>query len=204
VKELALAPSRVVLATHNERKVDELCNLLQSLPVEFVSLSVVAPDAPAAVEDGVTLEENVKHKALFYANLLGEPCLADEFSITVDGEVMTDQTESALVDELTAAHTDRVEAVYTCALTLAYPNDGWPLTVTGTLDGEVRVDSHGDDGYVYDGHFWLASGHTLADASETERARLSPRRRAANHLRDAVMRRWAVPVGQVTVYPVSD
>ncbi len=53
---------KIVLATHNRHKVEEIRHILSDLPVELLSLDSF-PEIGEIVEDGETLEENARKKA---------------------------------------------------------------------------------------------------------------------------------------------
>ena len=73
--------TRVVLATRNAHKVEELREILadvcDELGLEIVGLDAF-PDAPDVVEDGVTFEQNAILKAASAAQVTGLPALADD------------------------------------------------------------------------------------------------------------------------------
>ena len=53
---------KVVLATHNRHKVEEIRNILAGLDVELLSLDAF-PEIGEIEEDGDTFEENARKKA---------------------------------------------------------------------------------------------------------------------------------------------
>ncbi|MDZ4046459.1 MAG: non-canonical purine NTP pyrophosphatase, partial [Rhodoglobus sp.] len=72
---------RIVLATHNAHKVEELTRILGPALEGF---ELVAYDGPEAVEDGATFEANALIKARAAAAHTGLPALADDSGICVD------------------------------------------------------------------------------------------------------------------------
>ena len=72
---------RVVLATHNAHKVEELRRILAPL---LPGLEVIAYDGPEPVEDGATFTENALIKARAAAAHTGLPAIADDSGICVD------------------------------------------------------------------------------------------------------------------------
>jgi XTP/dITP diphosphohydrolase len=71
----------VVLATHNQHKVEEFQRILGAA---MPGLRVVAYDGPEPVGDGVTFAENALIKARAAAEHTGLPALADDSGICVD------------------------------------------------------------------------------------------------------------------------
>lgn len=72
---------KIVLATHNAHKVDELRKILGPA---LDGIELVGYDGPEPVEDGDTFEENALIKARAAAAHTGLPALADDSGISVD------------------------------------------------------------------------------------------------------------------------
>lgn len=73
---------KVLIATTNNGKIQELSRLLKDLSVQLVSLK----DAGIHVdveETGTTYEENAELKAKFYANLSGLPAISDDGGLEI-------------------------------------------------------------------------------------------------------------------------
>ena len=75
--------SKLVLATHNPAKVKEYRSLLQGLPCQMVTLKEEGIEATVS-EEGNTLEENARRKAIAYAQFSGLLTLADDSGLEVD------------------------------------------------------------------------------------------------------------------------
>ena len=73
----------ILVATRNPDKVREIEAILRGLDVSLVSLERF-PDAPAAVEDGLTVEENALKKARTVRDATGVTALADDTGLEVD------------------------------------------------------------------------------------------------------------------------
>jgi putative transposase len=76
--------SRIVIATGNPHKVEELRRLLALPGVEFLGLGDLPDGGPEPEETGDTFEANASIKALAYAARTGLPCLADDSGLEVD------------------------------------------------------------------------------------------------------------------------
>ncbi len=72
---------RVVVATHNAHKVQELTRILGPA---LAGIELVAYDGPEPVEDGTTFEQNALIKARAAAAHTGLPAIADDSGICVD------------------------------------------------------------------------------------------------------------------------
>ncbi len=72
---------KLVLATHNAHKVEELRRILGD---SLDGIELVAYDGPEPVEDGATFEANALIKARAAAAHTGLPAIADDSGITVD------------------------------------------------------------------------------------------------------------------------
>ena len=82
--------NELVVATHNQGKVEEFKTLMKDLPIDIKYLAdFEAVEAPA--ETGRTFAANARQKATYYAKKLGKPCIAD--ALTGDGKGANTQTE---------------------------------------------------------------------------------------------------------------
>jgi XTP/dITP diphosphohydrolase len=75
---------RLVVATTNPGKLEELTALLAGLPLEVRAVSEVLPDLPAVVEDGSGFAENAVKKARAVARATLMLSLADDSGLEVD------------------------------------------------------------------------------------------------------------------------
>jgi|GEM_PF-228313 len=74
--------NELVVATHNQGKVEEFKTLMKDLPIEIKYLAdFEAVEAPA--ETGRTFAANARQKATYYAKKLGKPCIADDSGLEV-------------------------------------------------------------------------------------------------------------------------
>ena len=77
------AGGRLVAATHNAGKLDEIRDLLAPFPVEIVSAKALGLPEPEETEE--TFVGNARIKAHAAAKASGMPALADDSGIEVDG-----------------------------------------------------------------------------------------------------------------------
>ena len=74
--------NELVVATHNQGKVEEFKTLMKDLPIDIKYLADFdAVEAPA--ETGRTFAANARQKATYYAKKLGKPCIADDSGLEV-------------------------------------------------------------------------------------------------------------------------
>lgn len=73
---------KLLIATRNEGKLQEISKFLSDLSLEIVSLTDLGI-AGEVEEDGKTYEANAKKKALFYAKRSGIPAIADDGGLEI-------------------------------------------------------------------------------------------------------------------------
>jgi XTP/dITP diphosphohydrolase len=194
-------PLRVVLATHNAHKVQELTRILGA---QLDGFELVAYDGPEPVEDGDTFTENALIKARAAAAHSGLPSIADDSGICVDalggapgihsaryaGTRRDADNVAKLLSEL-ASSTDRT-ARFECAAALVIPRNDTEGTddaatpewvETGTWHGSVLSEAVGVSGFGYDPVF-RPDGYEVSAAELTadEKNRVSHRALAFGRL----------------------
>ncbi|MEF2975662.1 RdgB/HAM1 family non-canonical purine NTP pyrophosphatase [Subtercola sp. YIM 133946] len=185
---------RVVLATHNQHKVEEFQALLgESLP----DLEIVAYDGPEPVEDGVTFAENALIKARAAAAHTGLPALADDSGLCIDvlngapgifsarwaGHGRGDAANrDLLLDQLGDVLDEHRGAAFACTIALVVPEPGGTdapaveETVEGLWRGRLARRASGSNGFGYDPLF-IPHGLavTAAELSPAEKNAISHR-----------------------------
>lgn len=177
------ATLRVVVATHNAHKVEELQRILGA---QVPDLELVAYDGPAPVEDGDSFAANALIKARAAAAHTGVPAIADDSGISVDalggapgihsayysGERDDAANVQHLLSELAALGPDADRtAQFTCAAALVDPSetvDGAPFETVelGIWPGRVASEAAGGGGFGYDPIF-VPDGLTVTSAEIT-------------------------------------
>jgi XTP/dITP diphosphohydrolase len=185
---------RLVLATRNAHKVDELRRILADagLDVELVGVDAF-PAVPDVAETGTTFAENALLKAHAVAAATGLPSVADDSGLCVDvlggmpgvfsarwsGAHGDDRANLALVlAQIEDVPDDRRSAHFACAAALALP-DGVERVVEGRLSGALARAPRGTNGFGYDPVF-VPEGHTrtTAEMTPSEKDAISHRGRA--------------------------
>ncbi|GGG78943.1 non-canonical purine NTP pyrophosphatase [Salipiger pallidus] len=156
---------KLLVATHNKGKLDEIRDLLAPYGVSVVGAAEM--DLPEPVEDGTTFVENARIKAHAAAKATGLPALSDDSGIEIDalngapGVYTADWAETEtgrdFLMAMTRAHDELVAsdaeqpwtARFCCTLVLAWP-DGHDEVFPGTMEGAVVWPMRGEQGHGYD------------------------------------------------------
>jgi len=196
---------RLVLASGNPGKVNELESLLDGLVAEIRPQSFYY--VPEAAETGTTFIENAIIKARNAAAHTGLPAVADDSGLEIpalDGAPGVrsarwagddaDQTanNARLCDELIDLGPHERTALYRCVLVyMRHADDPAPLIAEGHWVGEVTDQPRGTGGFGYDPHFYLPEqGCTAAELDAATKNRLSHRGQALGHLRSRMEALW--------------
>jgi len=182
---------RLLVATHNKGKLEEISALLEPFGVSVAGAADM--DLPEPVEDGTTFVENARIKAHAAAQATGLPALSDDSGIEIDaldgapGVYTADWAETEtgrdFVMAMTRAH-DALQASgapepwtarFCCTLVLAWP-DGHDEVFPGVMAGRVVWPMRGDQGHGYDPIF-VPDGYdvTFGEMDRWEKNRISHR-----------------------------
>jgi XTP/dITP diphosphohydrolase len=188
---------RVVLATGNPGKLQELRSLLEPLAIEVAPLAAFTRTSIA--ETGQTFVENAILKARHAAQVSQLSAIADDSGLEVDslqgapgiysaryaGEHASDEDNlrkllAALAGRPAAERTAR----YCCALVyMRGPTDRFPLIAQASWEGRITDAPRGRGGFGYDPIFELPQrGLTAAELPAAEKNRLSHRGQALRRL----------------------
>jgi XTP/dITP diphosphohydrolase len=191
---------RIVLATRNAHKVQEIGEALGLPGVELVGVDAF-PDVPEVVEDGDTFEANAVKKAREVAAAVGTTAMADDSGLVVDalggepgvrsarfaGDAADDAANRKLLRErMRDVPAARRTARFVCVLALAEA-DGTARTWEGRCEGTLLFEDRGTGGFGYDPLF-VPEGleRTFAEMSGAEKAVISHRGRAIAAMRPAL------------------
>lgn len=172
--------ARLVLATHNAHKVDEVWAILEPLVPGLTRADVASAadlGAPAPVEDGTSFQENALIKARALAAATGLPAIADDSGISVDIMGGAPGIFSALWSGRHGADRENLElllaqmadirdphrgAAFVCAAVLVSP-DGAETVAVRELRGRLTTAPAGAHGFGYDPIF-VADGQAVTNA----------------------------------------
>ena len=182
------AGHRLVIASHNPGKVEEIAALLAPFAVETIAAGALG--IPEPEETGDSFEANAALKARTAAEASGQPALADDSGLVVpalggapgiysarwagpakDFQVAMERVHRELGDK------DR-SARFVAVLALALPGDREEL-FRGEVEGSLTWPLRGDRGFGYDPIF-IPQGATLTfgEIDPVAKHRISHRARA--------------------------
>lgn len=159
------APARFVLASHNENKLRELQEILQSADIDpQLLINARGIGAPEPVEDGISFAENSLIKARALAAHTGLAAIADDSGLSVEilggapgifsarwaGQHGDDAANLALLmNQLKDVAPRHRAAKFVCAAALVLP-DGREIVEYGELPGTLTTQPRGEGGFGYD------------------------------------------------------
>jgi len=200
--------NKLLIATNNRGKVEELQDLLEETGIELITPSQIDLELDV-IEDGNTYEENASKKALAFARASQLVSLADDSGLEVDALDGAPGLYSARYSPKPDAN-DRDRRVYLlenlqdkprpwaarfhATIAIAIPEELWSQAARrlksqeqvpalqifeGFCEGEIIPEERGTGGFGYDPIFLLSDlGKTMAELSMDEKNRLSHRAQA--------------------------
>jgi XTP/dITP diphosphohydrolase len=192
-----MIPDRLVLATGNGGKADELRELVREWgAVETLDLRAF-PAVALPEETESSYVGNAALKARAVAAATGLPALADDSGLEVEALAGEPGVRSARWAGPGASDAERIAkllgalagvpapargARFLCVVALAWP-DGRLETATGTCDGRIASSPEGRGGFGFDPVFVADEiSHSLGRATPVEKQRISHRARAMRSL----------------------
>jgi XTP/dITP diphosphohydrolase len=188
---------QILIATSNPGKLRDFAGAAKSHGVEVRSIPGFS-SIPAAIEDGLTFEENARKKAAYYSQFVPrELVLADDSGLVVDAlngapgvhsaryaaeephraEANTDDDENnaRVLRELKGVPREKRTGRFVCVIAAA--RDAKILrTFSGMAEGLILDRLHGTGGFGYDPLFLFPQiGKTFAELSPEEKALYSHR-----------------------------
>lgn len=157
-----LTSKKLVLASHNKGKLQEIAELLKPYDIEVLSSSYL--NLPDIEETGTSFVENAKLKALAVAKASNLPALADDSGLEVhaldnrpgifSARFVENGDYYKAMEKLykEALAKSSLTANFTCALAIAYP-DGETQTFEGKVFGSLSWPPQGTNGFGYDPFF---------------------------------------------------
>ncbi|MGI6177104.1 MAG: XTP/dITP diphosphatase [Eubacterium sp.] len=190
--------SKVVIASRNRHKIEELETILGGLGFSSVPRDEAGIPPFEVAEDGATFEENSFKKAEAIVKASGMPAIADDSGLMVDAldgapGVMsarfagehgnTDANNKKLLALLDGVPDEKRTAKFVCVITLLFP-DGKCITARGECPGKILTSPRGGNGFGYDPLF-VPDGYdlTFAEMDEAEKNKISHRAKALSALK---------------------
>ncbi len=184
--------NRLLIATNNPGKTEEMQALLSGLAAELVTPARLGLSLHVT-EDGQTYAENASKKAIAFARASNLIALADDSGLEVDALGGAPGLYSArYVGVPGASDADRRRyllknlvgkprpwlARFRAAIAIGLP-DGSVQTVEGVCPGEIIPEERGHGGFGYDPIFFIPEmGCTMAELGMEQKNRISHRARA--------------------------
>ena len=185
---------KIIFASNNKNKVQEIQNQVTK-SIQIVTLEEIGCTEDIA-ETGSTLEENAIIKANYITEKYGLPCFADDTGLEIDalngepgvysaryaGEDKNADKNMDLVLQKLQNKTNR-KAQFKTVIALNINNE--QHLFTGIVEGEIRKEKTGTNGFGYDPIFEPENlGKTFAEMTLEEKNKLSHRGRAVEKLID--------------------
>jgi XTP/dITP diphosphohydrolase len=205
---------KLVLASNNAKKLAELRELFDGLPIELTSQSALG--IGEAEEPHATFVENALAKARHAARASGHAAIADDSGLCVDSlggapgvqsavfaptpaaggdreadRRAQDAANNALLLQRLRGHADR-RCRFVCTLVaLRHAEDPEPLIAAGRWEATLLDAPRGGGGFGYDPLVWIESLHaSVAELDAVTKNRCSHRAVAAAQMRALMREHW--------------
>jgi XTP/dITP diphosphohydrolase len=201
-----MKPMKIVLASNNKGKLDELQAMFAPLQVELIAQAAL--NIPEADEPYRTFVENALTKARNAARHSGLPALADDAGLCVDAfgglpgvdtayyatqfgyEKGDANNVRALLEQL-ADHDNRRAALVSTLVAVRTPDDPEPLIAQGRVAGLIAPEPVGSNGFGFDPVMYIPEfGQTFAQLPVEVKNANSHRGRAAAQMLGLIRERW--------------
>ena len=181
---------KVVLASKNKHKLEEISKITEKFDIQLVLQSECGVDIDVE-ENGSTFEENSYIKAKAVMEATGLPAMADDSGIAVDAlngepgiysarygfdESLDDHGRMMLLLKNTEHVPDgQRQAQFVCVITLVTP-DGKVIQARGEVHGQLTREPMGENGFGYDPIFYYPpAGCTTAQLPSEHKNAISHR-----------------------------
>ncbi|HKL99220.1 MAG TPA: XTP/dITP diphosphatase [Mobilitalea sp.] len=193
---------KIIFATSNEGKMNEIRAILGDLDIKLISLKEAGLN-PDIDESGSTFEENAIIKARVVSEMTGEIVMADDSGLEVDyldkapgvysarflGEDTSYLVKNQyIIDKLKDCEGEERRARFVCVIACVFP-DGETITKRGTIEGLIAEQSCGSHGFGYDPIFYVPEYHcTTAEMLPEQKNLISHRGKALLAIKKAITR----------------
>ena len=184
---------RVVLASKNAHKLEEISRITEQFGIELILQSQLGVDLDVE-ENGTTFEENSLIKARAVMEATGLPALADDSGLAVDAlngepgiysarygfdDSLDDRGRlELLLKNMEAVPDGSRQAKFVCVITMITPQ-GQIVQARGEANGEILHRAAGSGGFGYDPIFYYPPlGKTFGEMSSGEKNAVSHRAEA--------------------------
>jgi len=194
--------SKIVLATRNKFKIDEIKTILKPLNLDILTLDDF-PGIPYLREDGSTFRENALRKAREVHTFTKLPALADDSGLEVfylngqpgvvsaryAGEGATDELNNdKLLKEMRGVPPRRRKGQFHAVI--AVVGKDFEEITEGICEGKLGESPRGTNGFGYDPLFYPDGfDRTYAELTAEEKNRISHRAKALEKMKEVLQRR---------------
>lgn len=175
---------KIVLATANKHKVEEINAICKGSEIEFV----MPPKVFNPIENGKTFEENALIKAKAANKLTGLPSLADDSGLCVDelgglpgifsaryAKTQKEKIQKMLAEMKNIPEKKRT-AKFICAMVLLDKKGKILFKTRGECQGKIAFEAKGQNGFGFDPIFIVkGKNSTMAELEEDEKNKISHR-----------------------------
>lgn len=173
---------RVLIATHNDGKLDEFKTYLSPYFEDIISLKTLNDD-DEVIEDGLTYEENAIKKATYFFSKYRMPTISDDSGLEVQSLNNYPGVFSARIGDNDAIRNQLIinklgNSIHrqACMISVIAFVDETTQTYKGVLCGEITKKPIGDLGFGYDSIFYShAIKKTFGQVSRQEKLAMSHR-----------------------------
>ena len=182
---------KILVATGNKHKLDEIREILADLPVRLIG-TFDLPRKIEVEETGRTFAENAALKARAYFELTGLPVLADDSGLEVPAlnnapgihsarfageDANYEKNNALLLKKMEPFSGNERKARFVCTVCFKDKENEWFFT--GTTEGLILTSLKGKGGFGYDPLFLVPElGRTYAELSGKEKNKISHRAKA--------------------------
>jgi len=191
---------KLVLATDNKNKINEIKDILSDLPIEILSKDQIGLEDLKVIEDGKTLVDNSLKKAREIAKYTDYLVVADDTGLFVEkldgkpgvyssryaGEDGNDKKNvELLLKNLEGEESRAYFETVICLIT----EDKKEYIASGRCYGKVLTTIRGENGFGYDPIFQPDGfDRTFAELGSKQKNEISHRRKAIENLREILIR----------------
>ena len=187
---------KIIFATSNAHKMDEIRMILGDLDAEILSMREAGIETEIE-ENGTTFAENAVIKAQALRPFTDAIVMADDSGLVIDalngepGVYSARYMDGApyevrnrnLIARLEGKQGKERSARFVCVIAASYP-DGRVITAEGTMEGQIAEEPAGENGFGYDPILFLPEyGKTSAELSPEEKNAISHRGKALRAMR---------------------
>lgn len=176
---------KLVLASNNPHKLEELQQLLQPLGLSLVAQGELG--VSEAEEPHPTFIENALAKARHAAQASGLAAIADDSGLCVDaldgapgvlsaryatlfGQARSDENNNLVLLERMLGHSQRSARFVSAVVAVRRADDPEPLVALGRWEGEILTALQGQGGFGYDPLMFIPSlGRSVAELSAEQK-----------------------------------